>query len=160
MTENIYDLSAKNIRGQDVRLSEYKGKVLLVVNVASQCGFTPQYKGLEELYQKYREQGFVVLAFPCNQFGAQEPGDSDEIASFCDLSYRTTFPLFQKIEVNGGNTHPVYQFLKKEKKGFLGTGMIKWNFTKFLVNRKGEVIERFAPNTEPKDIAKHIEAIL
>jgi glutathione peroxidase len=158
--DNVFEFSAKDIKGKDVPLSEYKGKVLLVVNVASKCGYTPQYKGLQELYQKYHEQGFEVLAFPCNQFGAQEPGTSEAIANFCDISYKTTFPLFEKIEVNGTSTHPLYKFLKQEQKGILGTGIIKWNFTKFLVNREGQVVERFGPQKEPADIDGEIKKLL
>ncbi len=158
--QSVYDFSAKNIKGQDVPLSQYKGKVLLIVNVASRCGYTPQYQGLEELYKEYTPKGFEVLGFPCNQFGAQEPGTSEEIASFCDLTFKTTFPLFAKVNVNGSDAHPLYEFMKKEKKGFLGTGLIKWNFTKFLVDREGQVVERFAPQTEPKDIAGAVSKLL
>lgn len=158
--DSVYKFSAKNIKGKEVSLKDYQGKVLLIVNVASRCGYTPQYKGLEELYKEYGPQGFEVLAFPCNQFGAQEPGTSEAIENFCDISFKTTFPLFEKIEVNGNGAHPLYTFLKQEQKGILGTGMIKWNFTKFLVNREGQVVERFAPTKEPADIAGDIKKLL
>ncbi len=158
--KNVFEFSAKNIKGQEVPLKEFQGKVLLIVNVASRCGYTPQYKGLEELYKKYRDQGFEVLAFPCNQFGAQEPGTSEAIENFCDITYKTTFPLFEKIDVNGSDAHPLYRFLKNEQKGILGTEMIKWNFTKFLVNREGQVVERFAPQKEPSDIEGEIKKLV
>ncbi len=156
----IYDFKVKDIQGKDVSLEQYAGKVLLIVNVASQCGFTPQYGGLESLYKKFKDKGFVVLGFPCNQFGSQEPGSETEIKSFCETSFGVTFPLFAKIDVNGKNTHPLYEFLKKEEKGLLGTEMIKWNFTKFLVDASGNVVERFAPNTKPEDLEKDILKLL
>jgi glutathione peroxidase len=146
----IYDFKVKSIDGKEVSLEEYKGKVLLIVNVASQCGFTPQYEGLEALYRKHKDQGLVVLGFPCNQFGGQEPGDAEEIKTFCTTRYDVTFPIFAKIEVNGDNTAPLYAFLKKEEKGILGTENIKWNFTKFLVDARGQVTKRFPPQTKPE----------
>jgi glutathione peroxidase len=153
---SIYDFSAKRNTGQDQSLADYKGKVLLVVNTASQCGFTPQYKGLQELYSKYHAKGLEVLAFPCDQFGHQEPGSDEEIKSFCDLNYGFTFPLFSKIEVNGDGAHPLYKFLKSKQSGLLGDS-IKWNFTKFLVDKQGSVVERFAPTTTPEKISADIE---
>lgn len=158
--ETVFDFTAKDIKGNEVSLQNFKGKVLLIVNVASKCGYTPQYAGLEELYKKYASKGFEVLGFPCNQFGGQEPGSSEEIQSFCDLSFKTTFPLFQKVNVNGDQAHPLYSFLKREKKGLLGTELIKWNFTKFLVDRNGKVIDRYSPQTEPLQIAGDIEKLL
>jgi glutathione peroxidase len=152
----IYDFSAKLNNGADRSLADFKGKVLLIVNTASQCGFTPQYKGLQELYAKYHDRGLEVLGFPCDQFGHQEPGSNEEIKSFCDVNYGVTFPLFSKIEVNGANAHPLYKFLKEEKGGLLGD-KIKWNFTKFLVDKQGSVVERFAPTTTPEKIASDIE---
>ncbi len=153
---SVYDFSATLNNGKDRKLSAYKGKVLLIVNTASKCGFTPQYKGLQELYAKYRDRGFELLAFPCDQFGHQEPGADDEIKSFCELNYGVEFPLFSKIEVNGEEAHPLYKFLKKEKSGLLGDS-IKWNFTKFLIDKQGNVIERYAPMTPPERIASDIE---
>jgi len=141
-------------------MADYTGKVLLIVNTASHCGFTPQYAGLEALYQRYRERGLVVLGFPCNQFGSQEPGDAEEIAGFCQKNYGVSFPMFAKIEVNGDDAHPLYQYLKKAAPGLLGSEAIKWNFTKFLVNRQGEVNERYAPATAPESIANDIEKLL
>lgn len=152
----LYDFSATLNNGKDKKLGAYKGKVLLIVNTASKCGFTPQYKGLQELYAKYKDKGFELLAFPCDQFGHQEPGDDDEIRSFCELNYGVEFPLFSKIDVNGEDAHPLYKFLKGEKGGLLGDS-IKWNFTKFLVDRQGKVIERYAPTTPPERIASDIE---
>lgn len=156
----VHDFTVKGIRGEDVPLSSYRGKVLLVVNTASACGFTPQYQGLEALHQKYKDRGFVVLGFPCNQFGAQEPGSNEEIQSFCETKFKVSFPMFSKIDVNGKNADPLYQFLKKEEPGILGTEGIKWNFTKFLVDKDGKVVKRFAPKTEPEAIAPDIEAKL
>lgn len=153
----VYDFSAKSIDGEETPLSRFKGKVLLIVNVASRCGFTPQYAGLEKLYEKYKKHGFEVLAFPCNQFGGQEPGTESEIKAFCETNYGVKFPLFAKIEVNGENAHPLYKFLTKEKPGILGTEAIKWNFTKFLIDRKGNPVKRYAPNVSPEDIAPDIE---
>ena len=158
--KKFYDFSAQAIDGHEVCLKEFAGKVVLIVNTASKCGFTPQYDGLEKLYEKYRERGFVVLGFPCNQFGAQEPGDEAEIAQFCSLKFNASFPMFAKIDVNGENTHPLYQFLKAEKPGLLSTEGIKWNFTKFLVDRSGKVVERYAPTTKPEDLNEAVEALL
>jgi glutathione peroxidase len=156
---SIYDIKVKTISGEETTLSPYKGKLMLIVNVASKCGFTPQYKGLQELYQAFQNE-LVVLGFPCNQFGHQEPGSSQEIKQFCDLSYQVTFPMFEKIEVNGADTHPLYQHLKQERPGLLGTEAIKWNFTKFLVDRQGQVVKRYAPNDTPASIRKDLEAYL
>ena len=156
----IHDIAARRIDGAERDLSEFKGKVLLIVNVASRCGFTPQYTGLEALYRNYRERGFEVLGFPCNQFGSQEPGSEAEIGSFCSTNYDVTFPMFAKVDVNGAGAHPLYQFLKSEKPGVLGTEAIKWNFTKFLVNRQGNVVKRYAPNDKPEDLSTDIEALL
>jgi glutathione peroxidase len=157
---SIYDYSAETLSGQPAPLADYRGKVVLIVNTASKCGFTPQYEGLEALYRKYADKGLVVLGFPCNQFGAQEPGNAEEIQNFCSLTYDVTFPMFAKIEVNGPKAHPLYEYLKHEKKGPLGSEGIKWNFTKFLVGRDGEVVERFAPTTKPEDISGAIEKLL
>jgi glutathione peroxidase len=157
---NVYDFTAQTLDGRPAPLSDYRGRVLLIVNTASKCGFTPQYEGLEALHRKYSDRGLTVIGFPCNQFGAQEPGDADEIASFCSATYDVTFPMMKKIEVNGERPHPLYAWLKKQKKGLLGTSAIKWNFTKFLVDRSGAVVERFAPTTEPKALESAIEALL
>ena len=157
---SIHDFEVRTIDGQASKLDAYRGKLLLIVNVASQCGFTPQYKGLEALYRKYQDKGLVVLGFPCDQFGHQEPGDETEIKNFCSLHYDVTFPMFAKIEVNGADTHPLYRFLKKEKPGLLGSEAIKWNFTKFLVDRSGNVVERYAPNAEPASLAGDIGKLL
>jgi glutathione peroxidase len=157
---DIYDQEARTIDGRTVKLSDWKGKVLLIVNTASKCGFTPQYEGLEALHERYGPKGFAVLGFPCNQFGAQEPGDEAEIASFCKLSYDVEFPMFAKVDVNGDAAHPLWQALKKSAPGLLGSEAIKWNFTKFLVDRNGKVVDRFAPTTKPEAIASHIEALL
>jgi len=157
---SVYDFNAKTIDGDEQALSAYKGKTLLIVNVASKCGFTPQYKGLEALYEKYRDQGLVVLGFPCDQFGHQEPGDEDEIKNFCALNYDVQFPLFAKIDVNGANTHPLYKYLKGAAKGLLGSESIKWNFTKFLVGKDGRVERRYAPTDTPESIAKDVAAAL
>jgi glutathione peroxidase len=156
----VYDFTASSLDGREKPLSDFSGQVLLVVNTASKCGFTPQYEGLEALYRKYQPQGFVVLGFPCNQFGGQEPGDAAEIASFCSRTYAVTFPMFGKIDVNGASAHPLYRYLKEEAKGVLGTGAIKWNFTKFLVDRKGKVAARFAPSVTPDALEKEIEKLL
>jgi len=157
---SIYDFKAKRLDGKDVNLADYKGKALLIVNTASKCGFTPQYEGLEKLYETYKDKGLAILGFPCNQFGAQEPGSASEIGQFCMKNYGVSFPMFEKIEVNGANAHPLYNWLKDEKPGVLGTKNIKWNFTKFLVNRDGKVVERFAPTAKPADLAKPIEKVL
>ena len=156
----IYDFSAKNIDGKEQALDAWKGKAMLIVNVASKCGFTPQYKGLEALYAKYKDQGLVVLGFPCDQFGHQEPGDEAEIKNFCALNYEVTFPLFAKIEVNGAHTHPLYAYLKHQAKGLLGSEAIKWNFTKFLVDKSGKVVSRYAPTDTPQSIEKDLAAVL
>jgi glutathione peroxidase len=157
---SIHDITATRLDGSSSDLAEYRGKVLLIVNVASRCGFTPQYAGLEALYRKYRDRGFVVLGFPCNQFGAQEPGSEAEIGSFCSSTYDVTFPLFAKVDVNGADAHPLYQHLKSAKPGILGTEGIKWNFTKFLVNRQGEVVERYAPKDTPESLDSAIAAAM
>ena len=157
---SLYDFSAETLDGQPAPLREYQGKVVLIVNTASKCGFTGQYAGLEALYRKYRDRGLVVLGFPCNQFGKQEPGDAAEIASFCSLTYDVDFPMMRKIDVNGPTAHPLYAYLKKEKKGVLGTEAIKWNFTKFLVDRTGQVTGRFPPTAEPQTLEGAIEALL
>jgi glutathione peroxidase len=157
---DVYDFEAQTLDGKPAALADYRGKVLLVVNTASKCGFTPQYAGLEALYRTYKDRGFAVLGFPCNQFGAQEPGDAGEIASFCSLTYDVSFPMMAKIDVNGPAAHPLYAFLKKERKGVLGSEGIKWNFTKFLVARDGRVVERFAPLDKPEALAGAIEAQL
>lgn len=160
MPQSVYEFSATSIEGQEITLSNYTGKVLLIVNTASQCGFTPQYQGLQALYDKFANQGLVVLGFPCNQFGQQEPGSASEIQSFCQARFGVSFPLFQKIDVNGGNAHPLYQYLTKSAPGLLGLEGIKWNFTKFLVDKSGHVVKRYAPMTDPKEIEKDIQAIL
>jgi glutathione peroxidase len=152
-----YDFSARDIDGNDHSLSAWRGKTILVVNVASKCGFTPQYKGLEALWRSQRDNGLVVLGFPCDQFGHQEPGDETEIKNFCSTSYDVTFPLFAKIEVNGDNTHPLYKWMKKEAKGLLGSEAIKWNFTKFLIDADGHVVKRYAPNDTPEKIGKDLQ---
>jgi glutathione peroxidase len=157
---SIHDISAKRLDGSSGDLSEYRGKVLLIVNVASRCGFTPQYAGLEALYRKYGDRGFAVLGFPCNQFGAQEPGSEAEIGAFCSSTYDVTFPMFAKVDVNGADAHPLYQHLKSAKPGILGTEAIKWNFTKFLVNRQGEVVERYAPKDSPESLDSAIAAAM
>jgi glutathione peroxidase len=156
----VYEFHPKSIDGNIVDMSTYKGQVLLIVNVASRCGFTPQYDGLQKLYEKYKDQGFAVLGFPSNQFAAQEPGSEAEIKTFCQSNYGVTFPLFSKIDVNGPHADPLYAFLKKTKPGFLGTQRIKWNFTKFLVDRHGNVLKRYAPQEKPQTLEKDIEAAL
>jgi glutathione peroxidase len=155
----LYDLSAKLNNGKEKKFSGYKGKVLLIVNTASECGFTPQYQGLQEIYERYKDRGLEVLGFPCDQFGHQEPGTDKDIASFCEVNYGVTFPLFSKVDVNGPNTHPIFEFLKNEKGGLL-TDNIKWNFTKFLVDKQGNVVDRYAPQTVPARIAADIEKLL
>ena len=157
---NVNDFEARSLAGKPVALHDFQGKVLLIVNTASKCGFTPQYQGLEELFRKYEGRGLVVLGFPCNQFLAQEPGGADEIGAFCERNYGVSFPMFEKIEVNGSGTHPLYQWLKRARRGVLGTQRIKWNFTKFLVDRTGNPVRRYAPRTEPQALAKDIEALL
>jgi glutathione peroxidase len=156
MAQLVHDFKVLDINGQEISLSQYKGKVLLIVNVASKCGFTPQYKGLEELFKEYKDQ-VVVLGFPCNQFGAQEPGDENEIKNFCSLNYDVSFPLYAKVDVNGKNAHPLFNFLKSEKPGILGIEAIKWNFTKFLVDKEGKVVKRYAPNDTPEKIKQDLE---
>jgi glutathione peroxidase len=157
---SIYDFSATTLDGKTVSLSEFKGNAMLIVNTASKCGFTPQYAGLESLYEKLREKGLTILGFPCNQFGKQEPGSEEEIGAFCRMNYGVSFPMFAKIDVNGANAHPLYEFLKDEHAGILGTKNIKWNFTKFLVDRDGKVVDRFAPMTKPEDIESAIAKVL
>jgi glutathione peroxidase len=157
---NVHEFEVTTIDGQPLKLDHYRGKLLLIVNVASQCGFTPQYQGLEALYRKHKDRGLVVLGFPCNQFGHQEPGDAAEIKRFCALSYDVTFPLFAKIDVNGDGAHPLYRHLKKERPGLLGSEAIKWNFTKFLVGRDGAVLKRYAPTDTPDSIDRDIVALL
>lgn len=157
---SLYDFTASRLDGTDSSLRDYEGRVLLIVNTASKCGFTPQYEGLEALYRDYAPRGFSVLGFPCNQFGEQEPGESDEIGQFCEVNYGVTFPLFAKIDVNGEAAHPLYQWLKKEAPGVLGSERIKWNFTKFLIDRDGRVVGRFAPTTKPEELKSHIERLL
>lgn len=157
---SVYDFSAQTIQGQPVELKKFKGQVLLLVNTASECGFTPQFKGLQELHERYGPQGLTVVGFPSNEFGGQDPGSNDEIASFCEMNYDVSFPMMAKVEVNGANAHPLWQWLKGEKPGFLGTEAIKWNFTKFLVGKDGQVLKRYAPQDEPEKLAKDIEAAL
>lgn len=157
---NLYGFSAKGISGEEVSLGAYEGKVLLVVNTASKCGFTPQYKGLESMYKDMSGRGFEVLGFPCNQFGSQEPGDEGEIGSFCERNFGVTFPLFAKVDVNGSGQHPLFEYLKEEAPGLLGTRGIKWNFTKFLVGRDGRVVKRFGPKDKPENIVSAVEALL
>ena len=156
----VYDFEACQINGQDMALSQFRGKVMLIVNTASQCGFTPQFGGLEELHQAYGGKGLVVLGFPCNQFGAQDPGNDGEIASFCQVNYGVSFPMMSKVDVNGPSAHPLYQWLSGEAPGLLGSKSIKWNFTKFLVGKDGQVIKRFAPLDKPESLKKDIEATL
>lgn len=156
---NFYDFSAKDINGQDIKMSKYRGKVILIVNTASKCGFTPQFKGLEELYNTYKEKGFEILGFPCNQFKNQDPASNSEINNFCQLNYGVTFTMFEKIDVKGPNTHPIYKYLKDEAKGILSKE-IKWNFTKFLLDSNGNVIKRYAPTTSPIKIKEDIEKLL
>ena len=157
---SVYDFTVKDIHGKSVKLDRYRGKVMLIVNTASECGFTPQYKGLEAMFEKLHDKGLEVLGFPCNQFGGQEPGSEKEIEQFCELNYGVTFPMFAKVDVNGDNTAPLYKYLKAEKPGLLGSEAIKWNFTKFLVDRDGNVVKRYAPNDTPESIAKDVEKAL
>jgi len=156
----VYDFEVNLLSGDPVKLSEYREKVLLIVNTASQCAFTPQYSGLEKLYDKFKARGLEILGFPCNQFGKQEPGSSEEIAEFCSVNHGVTFPMFEKIDVNGKDTHPLYRYLKREARGVLGSEPIKWNFTKFLVNREGEVVDRYGSTTKPEQIEADIEAAM
>lgn len=158
--QHFYNFNVKNMRGEEISMSTYKNSVLLVVNVASKCGYTPQYEGLEKLYKAYKRQGFGILGFPCNQFGGQEPGSHTEIQNFCKINYGVTFPLFAKIDVNGENTDPLYVYLKNQAPGFLGSKSIKWNFTKFLIDRKGNIIKRYGSSTKPADLANDIEKLL
>ncbi|OGU59619.1 MAG: glutathione peroxidase [Ignavibacteria bacterium GWF2_33_9] len=158
--KSIYDFQVEDIKGNTINLSDYKGKVLVFVNVASLCGFTPHYAGLEELYEQYKDQGLVILGFPCNQFGEQEPGTEEEILQFCQRTYGVTFPMFSKIDVNGENTHPLYKWLKQNTKGDNQGKDIKWNFTKFLIDREGNVVERFAHNTKPESMEIRIQSFL
>ncbi|MCA1928395.1 glutathione peroxidase [Rheinheimera sp.] len=160
MSNPIFDLAVTNIKGQQVELKDYQGKVLLIVNTASKCGFTPQYKGLEELYQKYKAQGLEILGFPCNQFGKQEQGNESEINEFCELNYGVSFPMFAKIDVNGPDASPLFKNLKQQKPGLLGSESIKWNFTKFLIGRDGKAILRAAPLTKPEDLETEIQQAL
>jgi glutathione peroxidase len=157
---DVYDFEVNRLNGDPAKLSEYRGKALLIVNTASKCGFTSQYSGLEKLYGKFQARGLEILGFPCNQFGKQEPGGAEEIAEFCSVNYGVTFPMFEKIDVNGKNAHPLYQHLKSEARGLLGSEPIKWNFTKFLVNREGEVVERYGSTTKPEQIEADIEVAL
>ncbi len=159
MSKTLHDFNAKTINGKEISLSEYKGKLILVVNTASKCGFTPQYKGLEELYKKLQDQ-LVVLGFPCNQFGKQEPGNANDISSFCEINYGVSFPIFSKIDVNGENADPIFKYLKKAAPGFLGTESIKWNFTKFLVDKNGNVIKRYSTMTKPEEIEEDLKKYL
>ena len=160
MTATIYDFYAKTLDGEPLRLADYRGKVLLLVNTASECGFTPQYAGLEKLWQDYGVKGLTVIGFPCNQFGKQEPGSEAQIGAFCKQDYGVSFPLSQKVEVNGPGAHPLWKHLAESAPGLLGTTAIKWNFTKFLVDREGRVVERFAPSTKPEELREKIEALL
>lgn len=158
--KSLHEFTVVDAKNKNFDLSQLKGQVTLVVNVASKCGFTPQYKGLEDLYKKYKDRGFTILGFPCNQFGAQEPGSNDEIVDFCSMNYGVSFPIMSKVDVNGSNADPVYEFLKSSAPGILGIEMIKWNFTKFLIGKDGKVINRYAPQTNPEDISKDIETAL
>ncbi|MBM7703219.1 glutathione peroxidase [Metabacillus iocasae] len=157
---SVYEYSAKTIKGEDVSLDHYKGKVMLIVNTASKCGFTPQYKDLQALHEEYSGQNVNILGFPCNQFGGQEPGQEQEIEQFCELNYGVTFPMFAKVDVKGEDAHPLFTYLTEKAPGLLGSKAIKWNFTKFLVNQNGEVVKRYAPQTSPKEIKKDIEELL
>ncbi len=157
---NFYDFTVKSTSGADYPMNQYKGKVVLVVNVASKCGFTPQYKGLEEVYREFKDQPFAALGFPCNQFGSQEPGSNEEIQQFCSMNYAVSFPILAKVDVNGAKADPIYMFMKEKAPGLLGTEIIKWNFTKFLIGKDGQVLKRYAPNTEPKDIVPDIKEAL
>ncbi|MCC2325993.1 MULTISPECIES: glutathione peroxidase [Bacillus cereus group] len=156
----VYDFSAKTITGKDKSLKDYEGKALLIVNVASKCGFTPQYKGLQEIYDKYKDQGLEILGFPCNQFGGQEPGTEADITSFCELNYGVNFPMFAKVDVKGDKAHPLYTYMTEQAPGLLGMKAVKWNFTKFLIGKDGKVVGRFAPQTKPVDLEVEIEKVL
>ncbi|MBQ0753139.1 MAG: glutathione peroxidase [Gammaproteobacteria bacterium] len=157
---SVYDFSAPTINGQDVNLDQYRGKVLLIVNTASKCGFTPQYKGLQALHEKYKDQGLQILGFPCNQFGKQEQGNESQISEFCELNYGVDFQMFSKIDVNGSDAHPLYQHLKQAAPGLLGSKAVKWNFTKFLVNKDGDVVKRYAPTDTPESLEKDVAKLL
>ncbi len=157
---SVYDFTAKTLTGKDVNLADYRGQVLLIVNTASKCGFTPQYEGLEKLYEELHPKGLTILGFPCNQFGAQEPGGADEIGQFCQVNYGVSFPMFGKIDVNGAQAHPLYKFLTQEKRGIFGTTNIKWNFTKFLIDRAGNVVARYGSTTRPEQVRPAIEKLL
>ena len=159
-SKSVYDFTAKTINGESISLSQFRGKPLVIVNVASQCGFTPQYKGLQELFDEFKGKGFTVLGFPCNQFGSQEPGTEKEIQSFCETSFGVTFPMFAKVDVNGPNTDPLWTFLKESQPGLLGTEAIKWNFTKFLVDKNGQVVKRFAPKDSPESMKSAIASLV
>ncbi|MDI6674371.1 glutathione peroxidase [Bacillus wiedmannii] len=156
----VYDFSAKTITGEEKSLQDYEGKALLIVNVASKCGFTPQYKGLQEVYDKYKDQGLEILGFPCNQFGGQEPGTEADITSFCELNYGVNFPMFAKVDVKGDKAHPLYTYMTEQAPGLLGMKAVKWNFTKFLIGKDGKVVGRFAPQTKPVDLEVEIEKVL
>ena len=160
MKESFYDFKANDINGKEVSMSSYEGKVVLIVNVASGCGFTPQYEGLQKLYDEHKEEGLEILAFPCNQFGEQEKGDGEEIKNFCEKNYSITFPIFEKVEVNGNDAHPIFKFIKEQKKGFMGTESIKWNFSKFLLNKNGEVIKRYGSLDVPENLENDIKELL
>jgi len=159
MSSTFYNLSAKSLQGKEISMESYKGKTILIVNTASKCGFTPQFEGLENLYEKYKEKDFVILGFPCNQFGNQEPGDEKSISEGCMLNYGVTFPMFSKIDVNGDDTHEIYKYLKKELKGLIG-GKVRWNFTKFLINSEGKPVKRFSPTTKPEKIDQYLTKLL
>ncbi len=160
MTDTVYDFTCASPSGKPISLKDYEGKVILIVNTASKCGFTPQFAGLEKLYEDYKDRNFVILGFPCNQFGKQDPGSNDEITEFCQLNYGVSFPMFGKIEVNGSDADPLFQYVKKEAPGILGSQKIKWNFTKFLVDSSGKVTKRYPPITKPEEIASDIEGLL
>ena len=160
MKESFYDFKANDINGKEVSMSSFEGKVVLIVNVASGCGFTPQYEGLQKLYDEHKEEGLEILAFPCNQFGGQEKGDGEEIKNFCEKNYSITFPIFEKVEVNGNDAHPIFKFIKEQKKGFMGTESIKWNFSKFLLSKNGEVIKRYGSLDVPENLEEDIKQLL
>lgn len=158
--KTFYDLQATRLNGQPETMDQYRGKTVIVVNTASKCGLTPQYEGLEELYQKYKDRGLVVLGFPCNQFGAQEPGESGDISEFCQVNYGVSFPMFEKVDVNGRDAHPIFKFLTRKLRGFLYSRRVKWNFTKFVIDKKGYPVKRFSPVTTPQKMQDYIESIL